>query len=232
VGGQTVELDRYTLGYEARPEAAEPAPAVLVIHEVTGLIDYVREVADQVARHGFVALAPDLYEGRTATGMEDGAPLRDKVTDDVFRAKIGAAIRYLKSRPYSTEQIGVIGFCMGGGFSLRAACLFPHDINACAIFYGRISDMELVENLQCPVIGNFGEQDRGITEWAVEQLAPTIERLGKSLDMKVYPGAPHGFHRHTTPMVYRPEAAEDAFRRTMDFFGRTLKRPVPSPVGS
>lgn len=232
MSGQTVELDRSTVGYAAKPASAEPAPGVLVIHEVTGLIDYMKEVADRIAGHGFVALAPDLYEGKTALGMEDGTPLRDKVTDDVFTTKIGAAIRYVTSRPYCTGHIGVLGFCMGGGFSLRAACLFPRDIEACAIFYGRIPDMQLLDNLQCPVIGNFGEEDKGITAWANEQLKPAMERLGKPPDMKVYPGAPHGFHRHTTPAVYRPEAAEDAFQRTMDFFGRAFKRPLPSPVGS
>jgi carboxymethylenebutenolidase len=232
MSGQTVELDRSTVGYEAKPASAEPAPGVLVIHEVTGLIDYIKEVTDRIAGHGFVALAPDLYEGRTASGMEDGAPLRDKVTDDVFRTKIGAGIRHLTSRPYCTGHIGVLGFCMGGGFSLRAACLFPQDIGACAVFYGRIADMQLLDNLRCPVIGSFGEEDKGITTWAIEQLEPAMERLGKLLDMKVYQGAPHGFHRHITPAVYRPEAAEDAFQRTMDFFDRALKRPHPSPVGS
>lgn len=223
MSGQAVELDHSTMGYEARPEATEPAAAVLVLHEVTGLLPYIKEVADRIADRGFVALAPDLYEGKTASGMEDGRPLQDKVTDDVFTTKIGAAIRYLQSRPYCSGHIGVVGFCMGGGFSLRAALQFPQDVDACSIFYGRIPDVQLLEKLQCPVIGSFGAEDRGITTWAIEQFAPTMERLGKALDMKIYPGAPHGFHRHTAPEVYRKEAAEDAFRRTMDFFSRMLK---------
>ena len=227
---QMVELDRSTMAYEARPDGAGPAPGVVVVHEVTGLIDYIKEVCRTIASHGFVALAVDLYEGKTANGMEDGAPLREKVTDDVFKAKIGAGIRHLKSRPYCTGHLGVVGFCMGGGFSLRAACLFPQDIEACSIFYGRIPDMQLVNDLQCPVIGNFGEEDKGITTWAIEQLKPTMEQQGKSLDMKVYPGAPHGFHRHTTPAAYRREAAEDAFQRTMDFFGRELGQRALEPV--
>jgi carboxymethylenebutenolidase len=225
-----VNLDRSTMAYEARPDSLEPAPGVLVIHEVTGLVDYIKEVCGTIAKHGFVALAPDLYEGKTASGMEDGAPLRDKVTDDVFKATIGAGVRYLKSKPYCSGKLGVVGFCMGGGFSLRVACQFPQDIDACSIFYGRIPDMQLVNDLRCPVIGNFGGEDKGITTWAIEQLKPAMARLGKSLDMKVYPGAPHGFHRHTAPAVYRPEAAEDAFQRTMDFFGRELKQRALDPV--
>ena len=112
---------------------------------------------------------------------------------------------------------------MGGGFSLRAACLFPQKINACAVFYGRIENLELLKNLHAPVLGNFGEEDKGITTWATEQFRPEMEKLGKSLDMKIYPGAPHGFHRYTTPHVYRPDAARDAFQRTLDFYDKTLK---------
>lgn len=226
-----VTLNPSTMGYEARPDSSDAVPGVLIVHEVTGLVGYIKEVSWSIAERGFVALAPDLYEGKTAQGMEDGAPLRERVTDEVFKDKMGAAIRYLKSRPYCTGAIGVVGFCMGGGFSLRTACLFPDDIDACSIFYGRIPDIGLIDNLKCPVIGNFGEEDKGITTWAIDELKPAMERLGKSLDMKVYPGAPHGFHRHTAPNVYRPEAARDAFERTMDFFGRTLRQRQPQPVG-
>lgn len=221
-----VQLDANTMGYEARPENVTSAPGVLVIHEVSGLVDYIKDVARMLAEHGYVALAVDLYEGKTARGVEDGAPLRERVTNDVLKAKMGAGARYLKSQPYCNGRLGVVGFCMGGGFSLRTACLLPDEIDACALFYGRIPDLQMLQSLQCPVIGSFGEEDVEITRWAVEQLQPEMERLGKSLDMKVYPRAPHGFHRHTTPNFYRPEAAKDAFQRTLDFFDKTLRQPV------
>lgn len=220
---EMVTLDAATMGYEARPDSGGAAPGVLVVHEVTGLVDYIKDVARMIAERGFVALAVDLYEGKTAQGMEDGAALREKVTEAVFKVKIGAGIQYLRSRPYCTGRSGVVGFCMGGGFSLWAACLFPQDIGACSVFYGRLGNMSLLQNLQCPVIGNFGGEDKGITAWAGEQLWPEAVRLGKTLDMKVYPGAPHGFHRHTAPQVYRPEAAKDAFERTVALFGQTLR---------
>ncbi len=219
----TVQLNESILGYEFTPESQRKAPAVIVIHEVMGVVDYVKDVARSLSDKGFASLAIDLFEGKTAKGMEDGRPLRDKVTEEVFKTKIDAGIRYLESRPYFSGKTGVIGFCMGGGFSLRTACLFPRKINACVVFYGRIDNIELLKSLQAPVLGNFGEEDKNITSWAVEMFRPTMERLGKSLDMKVYPGAPHGFHRHTTPHVYRAEAATDAFQRTLDFFDSTLK---------
>ena len=219
----TVQLNEIILGYEFTPESQRKAPAVIVIHEVMGLVDYVKDVARSLSDKGFASLAIDLFEGKTAEGMEDGRPLKDKVTEEVFKTKIDAGIRYLESRPYFSGKTGVIGFCMGGGFSLRTACLFPKKINACVVFYGRIDNIELLNSLQAPVLGNFGEEDKNITNWAVGMFKPTMERLGKSLDLKVYPGAPHGFHRHTTPHVYRPEAAMDAFQRTLDFFDTTLK---------
>ncbi len=219
----TVQLNETILGYEFTPDGQRRGPAVIVIHEVMGVVDYVKDVARSLSNAGYVALAVDLFEGKTANGMEDGRPLRDKVTERAFKTKIDAGIRYLESRPYSSGKTGVIGFCMGGGFALRAACLFPQKMSACVVFYGRIENLELLTSLQAPVMGNFGEEDKNITAWAVEKFRPAMERLGKSLDMKVYPGAPHGFHRHTTPHVYRPDSAMDAFQRTLEFFDETLK---------
>jgi len=223
MAGATVKLNENTLAYEARPDSKVKAPGVVVIHEVTGLVDYIKDVTRSLAEQGYLALAVDLYEGKTASGLEEGKPIRDKITEAVFKAKIGAAIRYLKSSPHSTGQIGVMGFCMGGGFALWAACLFPEDFKACTVFYGRLENLELLRNLHSPVLGNFGAEDKGITTWAVEQFKPAMERLGKRLDMKVYPGAPHGFHRHTAPNVYRPEAAQDAFQRTLNLFAEALR---------
>jgi carboxymethylenebutenolidase len=219
-----VKLNDDTMGFEAGPDTEDAVPGVLVMHEVTGLNDYIKDVCRSLAEHGYLGLAVDLYRGKTAQGMEDGAPLRDAVTDDVFRTKVGAAIDYLKASPQCSGRIGVIGFCMGGGNSLKTACMFGADIHACAIFYGRISDLSLLQGLACPIIGNFGGEDRGITSWALHDLRPAVQHMGKSLNMKIYPGAPHGFARHTTPNAYQPEAAQDAWDRSFELFGRVLSR--------
>jgi carboxymethylenebutenolidase len=221
---QLVDLNATTKGYEARPEGTDPQPAVIIVHEITGLNDYAKEVAEMVAKRGFVGLAVDLFEGKTAEGMQDGLPLREKVTPDIFRDRIGAGIQYLKSRPYCTGRIGVTGFCMGGGLALLAACQFPDDLQGCSIFYGRMDNVAVLEGLRHPVIGSFGGDDAGITTWAGERLWPEMVKLGKSLDMKVYPGAPHGFARHNDERgFYRPEAAADAFERTFALFNETLR---------
>jgi carboxymethylenebutenolidase len=223
MAGTMVQLDASTMGYEAKPEGQGPTPGVIVVHEVTGLNDFAKEVADKVAARGFTALAIDFYEGKTAQGMQDGAPLREKVTEPVFRAKVGSGIQYLKSQSYCTGRLGVTGFCMGGGFALWSACLFPDDIQACSIFYGRIGDLGLLQNLKHPVIGNFGAEDTGITTWAGQEFWPEMAKLGKSLAMKVYPGAPHGFARHNDPKTYRQESSDDAYERTFALFDRALR---------
>ncbi len=221
---ERIQLDQATVAFEERPAGAERAPGVLVIHEVTGLNDYVQEVVHNVADRGFLALAVDLYEGKTANGMQDGAPLREKVTENVFRTKMGGGVRHLKSHPSCNGHLGVMGFCMGGGFALWAACLFPDDIEACSMFYGRIGDLSMLQNLRHPVIGNFGAEDTGITTWVGQEFWPEIAKLNKTtLEPKVYPGAPHGFARHTDSKTYRPEAAKDAFERTFRLFDSTLR---------
>jgi carboxymethylenebutenolidase len=221
--GDMVQLDPGTMGFEARPQGTSAQGGVVIVHEITGLNDNTRRVAQQIADRGYVALAVDLFEGQTPKGMEDGLPLREKVTEDVLRTKIGAGVSYLKARPYCSGQLGVVGFCMGGGMALWSACLFPDDIRACSVFYGRIGNLELLERLQHPVIGNFGAQDAGITTWAGQELWPAMMKLEKSLDMKVYPGAPHGFAREGDEKTYRPEAARDAWDRTFGLFDRELR---------
>ena len=221
--GEMIQLDSTTMGYEVRPEGTGPQPGILIVHEITGLNDNIKHVAQQVADRGFVALAVDFFEGKTAEGMQDGMPLREKVTEDVLRSKIAAGIRYLKARTYCNGHLGVTGFCMGGGFALWAACLFPDDIEACSMFYGRINDLNLLEALHHPVIGNFGAQDIGISTWVGQEFWPAMMKLEKSLDIKLYPGAPHGFAREGDPRSYRPEAAQDAWERTFRLFDRELR---------
>src|SRR5207244_2966516 len=161
-----VQLNQDTMGFEARPDSSEKLPGVLIMHEIHGINQYIKEVAQKLAENGYLAVAVDLYGGKVAQGMEDGAPLREAVTDEIFQAKVGAGVEYLKNHPQCSGKLGVVGFCMGGGNALKTACLFGADIQACSMFYGRIGDMKLLEGLQGPVVGNFGGEDKNITEWA------------------------------------------------------------------
>lgn len=218
-----IELDGETIGYEAREDSAATRPGILVFHEIVGVVDYLKGVTRNLAENGYLGLAVDLYEGKTAKGFEDGRFLREKVTDEVFKAKTEAGLRHLKSNPYCTGRIGVLGFCLGGGLALTAACLFPEDIHACSVFYGKIENPELLKNLRAPVWGNFGGEDPRITDWVLKEFQPAMKKLGKQFDFKVYPGAKHAFHNPTIPAWHHPEAAKDAWLQTLEFFSRRLR---------
>jgi carboxymethylenebutenolidase len=111
---------------------------------------------------------------------------------------------------------------MGGGLSLLLAC-HNMELKAPAIFYGRnTSPIQLLKNLQCPSLGNYAGADMAITESDINLLKQTLTKYGKKYDIKVYPGVPHGFFNDTSAS-YRPEAAQDAWERTLMFFNEQLK---------
>lgn len=218
-----IGIDENTSAYETRPDIAASVPGILVLHESTGLNDYIKDVTRELAKEGFVGLAVDLYRGRIAASYEEGLRLlQEHVTQAGIKTHIKAAIRYLHSVPHCSGQIAILGFGTGGGFALMAACSFPADIRACGLFYPRIETVEQLEQLECPVIVHVGADDERFVVPIVERLKPALEKLHKQFEIKIYDGAAHGFHRHSTPKVYREEAARDAFRRTVELFRSAL----------
>jgi len=212
-----------TKGFLARPKEAGTYPGVIVIHEIWGLVDHVKDVASRLAHEGYVVLAVDLFEGKIVTNLEEGRVLRDKFTEEKILADLNGAFNYLKTLPYvNPKRIGSVGFCMGGGLSLLLAC-HNRELAAPVIFYGRNpSPIELLKNLQCPILGNYAGADMAITESDINLLKQTLTKYGKKFDIKVYPGAPHAFFNDTKES-YRPEAAKDAWERTLKFFNEQLK---------
>lgn len=212
-----------TKGFLAKPEQVGVYPGVIVIHEIWGLVDHIRDVASRLAREGYVALAVDLFEEKIVTKLEEGRMLREKFTEEKILGDLNGAFNYLKALSYvNPSRIGSVGFCMGGGLSLLLAC-HNRELAAPVIFYGRNpSPIELVKNLQCPILGNYAGADMAITESDINLLKQTLTKYGKKFDIKVYPGAPHAFFNDTSAS-YRPEAAKDAWERTLDFFNKQLK---------
>lgn len=221
--GSMVKLAEGVDGYLAKPSGTGKYPGVVVIHEIFGLVEHIKDVTRRLASEGFVGLAADLFNGKTASTVEDGRKIRAEISDDAIASKVRQGLEQLRGRPeVRGDRVAIMGFCMGGGVSLMAGCRIP-EFTATVVFYGRIQTVDEVRNLQGPVLGIFGELDKEITAWAVNELAPAMQRHGKTFQYKVYPDAPHAFFNDTRLDRYRPEAAKDAWKLTLDFLNRSLK---------
>lgn len=212
-----------TVGFLAKPKEAGEYPAVIVIHEAWGLVDHTKDVSSRLAREGFVTLAVDLFYGQILSKLEESRALRQKLTEKKTLGDLNGGFNYLKTLDYvNSQRIGSIGFCMGGGLSLLLAC-HNKELAAAVIFYGRNpSPIDLVKNIQCPILGNYAGADMAITESDINLLKETLTKHQKTFDFKTYPGAPHAFFNDTRES-YRPDAAKDAWERTLKFFNKHLK---------
>ena len=216
------------------PGTAAPRPAVLVIHEILGLTPEMRRLAGGFADAGFVALAPDFLHGlgpkpfciaRFARGI--GRPRRGRP----YR-QLDAAREWLAARPdVDAAAIGVAGFCIGGGFALLYAA--GADVQVVAPFYPAVPATEALRGI-CPVVASFGGRDR-IFGGGGPTLVDRLETLGVEHDVRTYPDAGHGFMarypgalgwiNRQLPMhtEHDPDAAADAWQRTVSFFDRHLR---------
>ncbi len=212
-------------GYLARPEGAEgPLPGVILIHEWWGLNDNIRAVARRLAGEGYAALAVDLYGGEAASDRETAARLAraagERPADAL--ANLRAATTYLEQR-LGAPRIGVVGWCFGGGWSLRAALDQGPAIDAAVIYYGRlVTGREELAALEAPVLGLFGALDGGIPVSAVREFQHALEGLGKTASIHVYEDADHAF-ANPSGGRYNATAAEDAWAKTLAFFDRHLR---------
>jgi carboxymethylenebutenolidase len=215
--------------YLAVPDGDGPFPGVVVIHEAFGLTADTRAWTDRLAGEGYVAVAPDLFARGPAVicvlaTMRSLLRGRGRAVEDV-----DAAREFLRDRSDATGKVGVVGFCMGGGFALVAA---PRGFDAVAPNYGALP-RNLKESLRgaCPVVASYGAKDPPLRD-AAAKLEHVLTSLDVEHDVKEYPGAGHSFlNRHDgwtgvfdrIPGIgYDEPAAEDAWGRIMAFFGEHL----------
>jgi carboxymethylenebutenolidase len=209
-------------GLLARPVAASgPVGGVVVIHENRGLNPYIEDVARRLAVAGFVALAPDGlsplggYPGNDDQGREMQAKLDGAKLFEDFVAAVG----HLRGLDSTTDKIGAVGFCYGGGVCNGLAVRLP-DLAAAVPFYGRAPASEDVPKIQAPLLLHFAGLDERINEgWPAYEAA--LKANGKQYTAYIYPGVNHSFHNDTTPR-YDKAAAELAWSRTISFFGEKL----------
>jgi carboxymethylenebutenolidase len=209
--------------YLAVPEKAGKHPAMIVIHEWWGLNDWVSEQADLLSKAGYVALAIDLYRGKVATEAEMAHELSRALPEDRALRDLKASFEYLRKHArVHPNRIGSIGWCMGGGLSLNLA-VNESRLKACVIYYGRLmTDENALKRLNCPVLGVFGDQDRGIPVADVRAFEEKLKKLGKKVEIHVFPGAGHAFANHNNTRGYNADAAKKAWEFTTKFLTRSL----------
>ena len=209
-------------GYLAIPEKGT-GPGVIVIQEWWGLVDHIKDVCDRFAREGYVALAPDLYHGESTKSPDEAGKLMMALGIDEAEKDLRGAIQYLLNHEATTgTKVGVIGFCMGGALSLYAASKNAQ-VGACVVFYGIHPNVKPdLPGLQAPVLGIYAERDQNVPPESVRELEQQLKKLGKSVEMHIYPDTDHAFFNDQRPDVYNAKAAEDAWRRVIQFFANHL----------
>jgi carboxymethylenebutenolidase len=209
-------------GYLALPSGEGKKPAVVVIQEWWGLNDFVKRKADHFAAQGYVALAPDLYRGKLATTSDEAHQYMMALDPEKGLGDLRAAVAALRARPdVDGARIASVGWCMGGAYSLRLALAEPKLAGA-VVYYGRVvTDDAQIASLRVPILGNFGGKDQGPPPEMVREFETKAKAAGKSVDIKMYPEAGHGFA--SNPQATRVDDARDADGRTDRFLARVLK---------
>jgi carboxymethylenebutenolidase len=207
-----------------QPSGKGPFPAIVVIHEWWGLNDWVKEQASKLADQGYVTLAVDLYRGKVASTPDEAHELSRGLPQDRATRDLLAASSYLRSlNNVKPDKVGAIGWCMGGGYSLDLAINDPK-LAADVINYGHLAtETATLQKINAPILGLFGGQDRGIPVEDVQKFAAELKKLGKKVDVTVYPNAGHAFENPNNKQGYRADDAADAWQRTVKFFAQYLK---------
>lgn len=209
-------------GYLAKPESMSGnAPGIIVIHEWWGLNDNIRMMTDKLAGEGYTALAVDLYNGKVAESPDSAGTYARSVKEQEALDNLTQAYGYLTEQQ-DADNVGVIGWCFGGSWSLQTALAHPGKIDATVIYYGRlVTDAAQLKKLQMPVLGIFGAEDESIPPKTVKEFESALNEVGVSNSIHIYDGAGHAF-ANPSGTRYVKEAAEDAWQKTLNFLKENL----------
>ena len=217
--GQTGEQQHK--GYLSQPENKKVKSGLIVIHEWWGLNEDIHLMADQLAGLGYHSLAVDLYDGKSADGVREAFQLSTGLSknEDAALANLKEAYDYLTDE-LGVEKVGIIGWCLGGKWSLRGSLLLPNEIDATVIYYGSlIDDRVKLATLEMPIIGFIGTKDRLHKQFI--QFDEDLKALNKDYSVHVYEGAKHAF-ANASGMAYEAGAAEDSWEKTVAFLAKHL----------
>lgn len=229
------------LGFLAAPDA-DAAPGVVMIHDVWGLSDHTRDLAQRLARDGFAVLALDLYRRLDEVKIENPGAWMRALSDPQVLRDVQAGADFLRAHPAARDRkVGVVGFCMGGMYALMAACTCE-GLAASVPFYGLLSHrhgilfdeggldparkphepLELASRLRCPTLAFFGDRDEFVPMADVEALRERLDATAPEAQVVVYPGAGHAFMNDTRPDAFRPDDAADAWAKMVGFLRAKL----------
>lgn len=214
--------------YLSRPKAPGTYPALIVIHEWYGITDHIRDVTRRFAKEGYVALAPDYLsrhggtmkvnpEGKGLKTIRKLAPNKDVMEDT------DAGFAYLRGlSQVRGNRLGVTGFCWGGEKTF-AVTTKVRGLSAAVVYYGRSpKPLDLVKNIEAPILAHYGGEDKRVNK-GIPDIVAAMKKHNKPFTYKIYPGAKHAFNNDTNPKRYHPEAAKEAWGRTLQFFKKHLK---------
>src|ERR1700686_190136 len=207
-----------TTAYIAGPDPGADA-AVLLIHEWWGINDHIRDLAGRYAQQDYLCVAPDLYRGRVAADTEEASALMQALEIDDGLETIRKAMDAAEET-YQIKRFAITGYCMGGTFALRSACEIP-EFKAAAPFYGDIPEERVLAKLKAPTLFIAGARDAWINPEKVNTLKEIAAKYNLPVEVVSY-DADHAFFNDTRPQVYNAEAAADAWRRVLEFFGKHL----------
>jgi carboxymethylenebutenolidase len=218
------------VGYLAMPQdAAEPLPGIIVIHEWWGLNDNIKAMTRRLAGEGYVALAVDLYGGETAQTPDAAQALMTALLaePDAARRNLSQAYDYLEKYALA-PRIASIGWCLGGGWSLQTALLYPDALDAMVMYYGQVlTDRERLASLNVPILGFFGGEDASIPVRDVQAFRGTLMDLGKNAEVLIVPRVDHAF-ANPSGGNYNEQAANESWETTLKFLERHLKLSTPT----
>ena len=207
----------------ARPKDDKKLPGVIVIHENRGLQPHIEDVARRVALKGFLTIAPDALSplGGTPKDENEARSKIGKLDREATVKNLVAAVKYLKTHPRSTGKVGCMGFCWGGGMTNQVAVNSP-DLKAAVPFYGSQPAPEDVPKIKASVLAHYGGLDKRINA-GIEAFESALKKASIDYKIYIYEGAGHAFFNDTNESRYHKEAAELAWKRTIEFFNEKLR---------
>lgn len=210
------------IAYLARPKGKKKHPAIIVIHENRGLQPHIKDVARRFALEGFVALAPDALSplGGTPEKPEDATPMFQKLDYEKTKQDFSAAVAYLKTNPQTTGKVGCTGFCWGGAMTNFVAVNSP-DLDAAVPYYGGQPKAEDVAKIKAPMLLHYAGNDERINK-GIPEFEAALKKANVEYRIYMYEGAQHAFNNDSNPERYNKEAADLAWKRTVDFFKQKL----------